>query len=213
MTVIGTVGVINALNMIDGIDGLAGGVSLVAFLAFAVLSYLDRHYVTLLLCLALCGAIIAFLRYNWHPAKLFMGDAGSLFLGFTASFVSIVITQEPGSMVRPVAPLLVLAVPITDTLTVMIKRMLKGKSPFHADKTHLHHILLKFGFTKSQTASIIIAMSAAFSLVAIAGTILDVPEYYLFMIFLSYFFAYFTASFLVKRAFRRHIARRNALIT
>lgn len=199
MTVLGTVGVINAINMIDGVDGLAGGVSLVAFSSFSLLCYLDGHRTLMLVCLALCGAIVAFLKYNWHPSKLFMGDAGSLFLGLTSSFVSIAITQEPHSMVRPVAPLLVLAVPITDTLTVMTRRMMKGKSPFYPDKTHLHHVLLRYGFTKRQTASSIIAMSAAFSLLAIAGTLFDIPEHYLFAVFLVYFFSCFTFSFFAKR--------------
>ena len=199
MTVLGIVGVINALNMIDGIDGLAGGVSLVAFASFAFLAFVDGHTTIMLLCLAISGALVAFLKYNWHPSRLFMGDAGSLFLGFSAGFVSIDITQDTGSLVKPVAPLLVLAVPITDTLIVMTKRVIKGKSPFYADKTHLHHILLKFGFTKRQTAVIIIAMTAAFSLLAIAGTLLDIPEYDLFLIFLIYFFSYFSASFFVKR--------------
>jgi len=199
MTILGTVGVINAINMIDGVDGLAGGVSLVAFSSFYLLCYLDGHRTLMLVCLALCGAIVAFLKYNWHPSNLFMGDAGSLFLGLTASFVSIAITQEPHSMVRPVAPLLVLAVPIADTLTVMTRRMMNGKSPFYPDKTHLHHVLLKFGFTKRQTALSIIAMSAAFSLLAIAGTLFDIPEHYLFAVFLVYFFSCFTFSFFAKR--------------
>ena len=199
MTVLGIVGVINALNMIDGVDGLAGGVSLAAFASFAFLSFIDGHRTIMLLCLAISGALVAFLKYNWHPSQLFMGDAGSLFLGFSASFVSIVITQEPGSLVKPVAPLLVLAVPITDTLTVMTKRVMKGKSPFYADKTHLHHILLKYGFTKRQTSAIIIALSALFCLLAIAGTLLEIPEYDLFLVFLIYFFSYFSASFFVKR--------------
>jgi UDP-GlcNAc:undecaprenyl-phosphate GlcNAc-1-phosphate transferase len=199
MTVLGTVGVINAINMMDGVDGLAGGVSLVAFSAFSLLCYVDGHMTLLLLCLALCGAVIAFLTYNWHPAKLFMGDAGSLYLGLSASFVSIAITQEAHSMVRPVAPLLVLAVPIADTLTVMTRRMMKGKSPFYPDKTHLHHVLMKFGYTKQQTALIIIAMSAAFALLAIAGTLFDIPEHYLFAIFLVYFFSCFVFSFYAKK--------------
>lgn len=211
MTVLGTVGVINAINMIDGVDGLAGGVSLVAFSSFSLLSYVDGHRTLLLVCLALCGAIIAFLRYNWHPSKLFMGDAGSLFLGLSASFVSIAITQEDHSLVRPVAPLLVLAVPIADTLTVMTRRVMKGKSPFYPDKTHLHHVLLKFGFTKRQTASIIIALSAAFSLLAIAGTLFDIPEYYLFAVFLVYFFTCFAFSFFAKRVIlSRRTCRREA---
>jgi UDP-GlcNAc:undecaprenyl-phosphate GlcNAc-1-phosphate transferase len=199
MTVLGTVGVINAINMIDGVDGLAGGVSLVVFSAFSFLAYLDGHRELMLICIALCGALIAFLRYNWHPSKLFMGDAGSLFLGLSASFVSIAITQEPHSIVKPVAPLLVLAVPIADTLTVMIRRVMKGKSPFYADKTHLHHVLMKFGCTKRQTASIIIAMTAAFSLLAIAGTVLDISEHYLFSLFLIYFFSCFAFSFFAKK--------------
>jgi UDP-GlcNAc:undecaprenyl-phosphate GlcNAc-1-phosphate transferase len=199
MTVLGTVGVINAINMIDGVDGLAGGVSLVVFSAFSFLSYLDGHRDLMLICISLCGALIAFLRYNWHPSKLFMGDAGSLFLGLSASFISIAITQEPHSMVKPVAPLLVLAVPIADTLTVMTRRVMKGRSPFFADKTHLHHALMKYGYTKRQTASIIIAMTAAFSLLAIAGTVLDISEHYLFSVFLLYFFACFVFSFFAKK--------------
>jgi UDP-GlcNAc:undecaprenyl-phosphate GlcNAc-1-phosphate transferase len=161
----------------------------------------------MLVCLALSGALIAFLRYNWPPSTLFMGDAGSLFLGFSAAFFSIVLTQDEGSRVRPIAPLLVLAVPITDTLTVMIKRVIGGKSPFHADKTHLHHILLKFGFSKQQTTSIIVAMTAVFSLLALSGTIFRVPDYFLFGIFLVYFFAYFAFSFMVKKILIRRKAQ------
>jgi UDP-GlcNAc:undecaprenyl-phosphate GlcNAc-1-phosphate transferase len=207
MTAIGIVGVINAINMIDGVDGLAGGVSLVVFGTFAALASLNGHRETMLVCLALCGALIAFLKYNWPPATLFMGDAGSLFLGFSAAFFSIVLTQDQGGVVKPVAPLLVLAVPITDTLTVMIKRAIRGGSPFHADKTHLHHIVLKFGFTKRQTTLLIFAMTTVFSLLAFFGTLLKIPEYYLFGIFLVYFFSYFGASFLVEKTLRRRKAQ------
>lgn len=195
MTVIGFVGVINAINMIDGVDGLAGGISLIAFISFAFLAYLDNHRDIMLLSLALSGSLVAFMRYNWNPARLFMGDAGSLFLGFSAAFVSVAITQEPNSAARPVAPLLVLTVPIVDTLTVMTRRIMKGKSPFYPDKTHLHHVLLNFGFSKQQTVAIILCMSAAFSSVALAGTLLHVPEYYLFFFSLTYFFIYFILSF------------------
>jgi len=198
MTVIGFVGVINAMNMIDGVDGLAGGISLIAFISFGYLAYLDNHRDLMLLSIALTGTLVAFMRYNWHPSLLFMGDAGSLFLGFSAAFVSVTLTQEPNSIVRPVAPLLVLTVPIVDTLTVMTKRLMKGKSPFYPDKTHLHHVLLKFGFSKRQTVAVMLCMSAAFSSVAIAGTLLDIPEYYLFFLFLSYFFTYFISSFYIR---------------
>jgi UDP-GlcNAc:undecaprenyl-phosphate GlcNAc-1-phosphate transferase len=198
MTVIGFVGVINAINMIDGVDGLAGGISLIAFISFACLAYLDNHRDLMLLSIAHSGVLLAFMRYNWHPSRLFMGDAGSLFLGFSAAFLSVAVTQEPNSSARPVAPLLILAIPIVDTLTVMVRRLMKGKSPFYPDRTHLHHVLLKFGFSKQQTVAIILCMTAAFSSVALAGTLLDFPEYYLFFLFLSYFFIYFISSFFIK---------------
>jgi UDP-GlcNAc:undecaprenyl-phosphate GlcNAc-1-phosphate transferase len=214
MTVIGFVGVINAINMIDGVDGLAGGISLIAFISFACLAYLDNHRDLMLLSIAHSGVLVAFMRYNWYPSRLFMGDAGSLFLGFSATFLSIAVTQEPHSSVRPVAPLLVLAVPIVDTWTVMAKRLIKGKSPFYPDRTHLHHVLLKFGFSKQQTVTIILCMSAAFSAVALAGTFLDIPEYYLFSLFVSYFFIYFIASFFIKNVLlqRKKNARLHARI-
>ena len=153
----------------------------------------------MLLSLSICGSLIAFLIYNWHPAKLFMGDAGSLFLGFAAGFMSIALTQGQNSLITPVTPLLVLAVPIVDTVTVMTRRVMKGKNPFHADKRHLHHILLKMGYSKRQTATIIILLSALFSSIAIAGSLLKIPEYYLFFFFMAYFAAYFTASFFIKK--------------
>lgn len=199
MTIIGFLGVINAINMIDGVDGLAGGISLIAFISFAVFAYLDNHRDIMLLSIAISGALVAFMRYNWLPSRLFMGDAGSLFLGFSLAFVSVALTQEPNSTARPVAPLLVLTVPIVDTLTVMTKRLMKGKSPFYPDKTHLHHVLLKFGFSKLQTVGIMLCMSSAFSSVALAGTLLDVPEYYLFFLFLAYFFMYFISSYFVRK--------------
>jgi UDP-GlcNAc:undecaprenyl-phosphate/decaprenyl-phosphate GlcNAc-1-phosphate transferase len=202
ITIIGIVGVCNAINMIDGLDGLAGGVSLTVFSSFAFLSFIYDKPVLMLLNISVCGSLIAFLIYNWHPARLFMGDAGSLFLGFVAGFMSIAMTQGQNSPIPPVTPLLVLAVPIVDTVTVMIKRLMKGRHPFRADKGHLHHILLKMGFNRSQTALIIIVLSGFFCSVAIAGTFLQVPEYYLFFLFMAYFIAYFTASFFIKKLLR-----------
>jgi UDP-GlcNAc:undecaprenyl-phosphate/decaprenyl-phosphate GlcNAc-1-phosphate transferase len=199
LTVIGIVGVCNSINMIDGLDGLAGGISLTAFSSFALLSFIHNNPVLMLLNLSICGGLLAFLIYNWHPAKVFMGDAGSLFLGFAAGYMSIALTQGHDSLITPVTPLLVLAVPIVDTVTVMTKRVIKGKNPFHADKRHLHHILLKMGYSKRQTAAIIILLSALFSSIAIAGSFLKIPEYYLFFFFLAYFAAYFSVSFFIKR--------------
>ena len=199
MTIIGIVGVCNAINMIDGLDGLAGGISLATFSSFTFLAFISNRPVLMLLGLSICGSLLAFLIYNWHPAKLFMGDAGSLFLGFAAGFMSIALTQGQNSLITPVTPLLVLAVPIVDTVTVMTKRLIKRKNPFHADKRHLHHILLKMGYSKRQTAAIIILLSTLFSSIAVAGSLLKIPEYYLFFFFMAYFAAYFTASFFIKK--------------
>ena len=198
MTIIGIVGVCNSINMIDGLDGLAGGIGLTAFGSFAFLSFISGKPVLMLISLSICGSLLAFIIYNWHPAKLFMGDAGSLFLGFAAGFLSIALTQDQNSLITPVTPLLVLGVPIVDTVTVMTKRMMKRKNPFYADNRHLHHILLKMGYSKRQTASIIILLSALFSSIAIAGSLLKIPEYYLFFFFMSYFAVYFSVSFFIK---------------
>ncbi len=199
VTVIGVVGVCNSINMIDGLDALAGGISLTVFSSFAFLAFLNNEPALMLLSLSICGSLLAFLIYNWHPAKLFMGDAGSLFLGFACAFMSIALTQGQKSIITPVIPLLVLAVPIVDTVTVMTKRLMKSRSPFLADKGHLHHVLLKMGYSKRQTAAIIILLSAIFSLIAITGSLLKIPEYFLFFFFMAYFAAYFAASFYVKK--------------
>jgi UDP-GlcNAc:undecaprenyl-phosphate GlcNAc-1-phosphate transferase len=196
------VGITNAINMIDGLDGLAGGVSLIAFSAFAILSYLGGSWNYFFIAIALCGVSLGFLRYNWRPAKVFMGDAGSLFLGFSLVYLSIIITQGPGSIVRPVVPLLILATPIADTLTLMFKRMMAGRSPFHADNYHLHHILIRMGMSKRVAVVTILAVSAFFGVLAVVGTIFKIPDYYLFSVFVVYFTVYFAASFYLKQILR-----------
>ena len=213
MTIIGIVGVCNAINMIDGLDGLAGGISLTAFSSFALLSFLYNRPILMLLNLSICGSLIAFLIYNWSPSKLFMGDAGSLFLGFAAGCMSIALTQGQNSLIRPVTPLLILAVPIVDTVTVMTKRMMKSKNPFYADNRHLHHILLKMGYSKTGAATFIILLSSVFSSIAIVGSLLEIPEYYLFFFFMAYFAAYFTASFFIKKMIRNRTKVSIPLIT
>ncbi|MFC1837856.1 glycosyltransferase family 4 protein [Thermodesulfobacteriota bacterium] len=204
-TVFCCVGVINAINMIDGLDGLAGGITLISLMAFAVLSYLGNHTELMLICVALSGAVLGFLRYNWAPAKLFMGDAGSLFLGFALVFASIHVTQDEGSFVRPIGPLLILAVPITDTLTLIAKRLIVGRSPFSADTFHLHHMFIRFGLNRKQAVIAILGLCAFMCLAAILGEVFSVPEYFLFTFFLVYFFIHFCTSFWSDR---RHVVER-----
>lgn len=213
-TVFCTVGVINALNMIDGLDGLCGGLSLVAFISFGVLSWINGISELVLICLAFSGVLMAFLKFNLNPAKLFMGDAGSLTLGFVLAFLSISITQREGSLVPPVAPLLILTVPITDTLILMTRRVLKGKSPFRADRYHMHHILLRFGLSEKGAVALMVSVSACFSVLAIVGTIYEFREYYMFAVFGVYFTTCVVGSINLKRIFRaykRHQSRRRRL--
>lgn len=202
LTIFCTVGVINAINMIDGLDGLAGGVSLIAFFSFAMLSYINNQPELMLLSIVFIGSVIGFLRYNWQPSRLFMGDAGSLFLGFSMAFLSLAITQKSNSIVPPMAPLLILAVPIVDTVIIMTKRAMTGKSPFHADKTHLHHLLLRLGLGKRQSVITILLLSLLSSSVAILGALLHIPDYYLFLIFSIYFIFCFITSFFIKDMLR-----------
>jgi len=194
VTIFCTLGVINAINMIDGLDGLAGTTSLLAFISFAVLSWLNDMNAFMLLSLAFAGALVAFLRFNWHPSRLFMGDAGSMTIGFVLAFLAIELTQKPGSLVSPVIALIVLAIPVTDTLTVMSKRIMNGKSPFEPDKTHFHHLLRDMGFSHSGAVTIIMSLSTIFSLLAIAATIFQIPDYVLFALFISWFIFYFSSS-------------------
>ena len=144
-TVFAVVGVMNAVNLIDGLDGLAGGTSAVACLAFGILAWRTGNDTLLVLLVALLGAIIGFLRYNTYPAKIFMGDAGSLFLGYCMALFPILLLNHAGGQVSPVTPLMILGVPILDTLVVMGGRIMRGKSISSPDKTHIHHRLMELG--------------------------------------------------------------------
>lgn len=165
-TVFAVVGVVNAINLIDGLDGLAGGVSVIALAAFFYLGYSAGNPQVMVLCAGLLGALLGFLKYNLYPARVFMGDVGSLVVGFILAFVAISLTQTPGSPVKPVAPLLILGLPIIDTVWVFVRRLIKGQSPFAPDLTHIHHQLLGLGLNHHFTVIAIYGISlfwAAFS--------------------------------------------------
>lgn len=197
MTIFCVVGVINAVNLLDGLDGLAGGVSFVAFLVFAIHASMAGKESLMLLNLALAGAVLGFLRFNWYPSIMFMGDAGSLCLGFSLAFMALALTQGSNSHVSPVCALLVLAVPITDTLTVMFKRILRRQSPFKADRYHLHHILMRFGMGRVSAVKMIIGITILLSGISILGPVYQLPDVYLFAAFSLYFLIYICASFCI----------------
>ncbi len=138
------VGVINSINLLDGLDGLASGFSLLIFFMYFMVSIYTGNELALILTSSLSGSILGFLKYNAYPAKIFLGDTGSLILGFFIMLVSLLISVDHyGSQLDITYSVIVLGVPIIDTLKVMIFRILRKESPFNPDKTHLHHIILE----------------------------------------------------------------------
>lgn len=167
LTLLWIVGITNAINLSDGIDGLAGGISLIAFTCFGVLAFQRGDHHTFTLCLILTGSILGFLRYNSHPAEVFMGDTGSLFLGYCLAVLSITGNFKSVTSLTLFTPLLVLLLPIADTCWAVIRRVREGRSPFTPDRKHFHHRLLARGMDQSQTVSFIYAMSVVLSVLAV----------------------------------------------
>ena len=165
-TVFCMVGFMNALNLSDGLDGLAGGISVIACIILGVFAFLMRDWTSLTILLALSGGVIGFLRYNSYPATLFMGDTGSLTLGFCLSAVAVRLSQRTGAEVSPVTLVTVLALPAFDTLFVMLRRLLRWQNPFLPDKTHLHHRLMELGLSHTSVVSALYATMAGFGFLA-----------------------------------------------
>lgn len=151
LTVVAIVGVTNAVNLSDGLDGLAGGICLLSFCCLGYLAYIGEEMTLCLLGLALIGSIMGFLRYNTHPAELFLGDTGSQFLGFSAIVVSLALTQQQTTALSPLVPLLILGFPVLDTLSVMAQRFAERRPLFSADRNHFHHRLMGLGFDHSES--------------------------------------------------------------
>jgi UDP-GlcNAc:undecaprenyl-phosphate/decaprenyl-phosphate GlcNAc-1-phosphate transferase len=208
ITIFCVVGVTNAVNLIDGLDGLAGGLSFIAFLFFAAHASFAAEHTLMLLNLALAGALLGFLKFNWYPSVLFMGDAGSLCLGFSLAFMALGLTQGVDSTTSPVVALLILAVPITDTIIVMFKRIAQGKSPFKPDKYHLHHIFLRYGMSRSQAVQVILAISILLGCISLLGPLYNLNDNWLFGLYSIYFFIYLAASFYIIVVFRYSVRRR-----
>ena len=168
-TVFALVGITNGINLSDGLDGLAGGTTLLSLCAIGLLALQAGGTNVVLVCMAVAGSIFGFLRHNTYPARLFMGDTGSQFLGFSAGVLSIVLTQNINTAMSPVLPLIILGLPILDTVAVMSQRIYEGRSPFSPDKNHIHHKLLALGFDHYEAVVLIyvaqsILVSAAYAL-------------------------------------------------
>lgn len=160
------VGVTNAMNLADGLDGLAGGLALLCLCAIAVFGAICGNRAVMAVALIESGAILGFLRFNTHPAQVFMGDGGSQVLGLSIGALSILATQGDRSALSAALPLLLLGLPILDTVAVMTRRALAGRSPFVSDRSHLHHRLLDLGFAHHEAVVSIYCLQLGFFLLA-----------------------------------------------
>ncbi|MCQ6561892.1 glycosyltransferase family 4 protein [Paenibacillus mendelii] len=166
LTILWIVGVTNAINLIDGLDGLAAGVSGIAIGTILVMAAFMGFAPVILLSAILLGGVIGFLVYNFHPAKIFMGDTGSLFLGFGLATLSMLGFKQV-TMVSFVTPLLIIGVPLSDTFFAIVRRWINKKPIFAPDKGHLHHCLRELGYSHRRTVLIIYGIATFFGLCAI----------------------------------------------
>lgn len=167
LTIIWIVGITNAINLLDGLDGLAAGVASIASLSLFFVSVIKGDVYSGIITAAIAGATLGFLPFNFNPAKIFMGDSGAYFLGFTLSVISIQGTLKSYAAIAIAIPLLVLGLPLFDTAFAILRRLVKGKSIMEADRGHLHHRLIDMGLSHKQSVVVMYIVSAALGLCAI----------------------------------------------
>jgi len=167
LTVLWIVGISNAFNLIDGMDGLAAGAGLFATLVMLVVSFVQGNVPVTIMSLALAGAMIGFLRYNFNPASIFLGDCGALFVGFMLAALSIVGAQKASTAVAVAIPMMAFALPIIDTSLTVIRRFISGKPIFQGDREHIHHILLARGWSQRNVAFALYSLCALFSVLGL----------------------------------------------
>ena len=195
ITVFATVGVINAINMSDGIDGLSGGLVSVSLGFIALLSFSKESSATGSFCLVIICSIAAFLIQNfrglWHKkALVYLGDAGSTMLGFILAWLLISSSQGETPSFEPVYALWFIAIPLFDTVNLLIKRPLRGSSPFTPDHDHLHHMLLSRGLSVEQVVFLILILSLICGGIGLLGILLGASESLMFQIFIAVFSFY-----------------------
>jgi len=160
VTVVFLIGVSNAVNLTDGLDGLAGGLSFLTLSGITYLAYLSSDSTVLLLTVPFLGGLLGFLRYNTYPARIFMGDGGSQLLGFIMGVLAVLLTDSSRGPFSPSLALFLLGLPFLDTLGVTGQRLAEGRSPFIGDRAHIHHKLLRFGFTHYEAVTVIYVIQA-----------------------------------------------------
>jgi UDP-GlcNAc:undecaprenyl-phosphate GlcNAc-1-phosphate transferase len=213
-TLFAVVGVINAFNMMDGLDGLAGGLALIAsgwLLALNLTAPVPDHHASnalLLLAMVVIGFLCFNLRHPWRVrASVFMGDSGSTMLGFALGWFMVSLSQNCASqaaVMLPMTAVWILAVPLLDTITVMIRRLCAGQNPFNADRQHLHHLLIHYGYTDGQATALLLVCALITGAFGMAAHRWNVPEFVQFYGFMAVFLLYYRAT---TRFWLQHLAR------
>lgn len=210
LTMLWIVGVTNAINLLDGLDGLASGVVTISLVSILTMAVTDSNLVVVMIAVVLIGSNIGFLFHNFHPAKIYMGDTGSLFLGYSIAIISMLGLFKNVALFSFILPIIVLAVPIFDTLFAIVRRAASGEGIMKPDKKHIHYRLLEAGFSHRKTVLIIYGFSAVFGLIAIlftrASLAIAMVLAVLLLIILQ-FFAEFVGAVHVDRAHLSKIAR------
>ncbi len=195
LSVFALVGVMNAINMADGLDGLAGALSLAACISFgAAASHAANGPVFAVVCIT-AGAVLGFLCFNarlpWRrEAAVFMGDTGSLLLGLLLGWCAVRLAMSDRPALAPITAVWILALPIADTVTLLIRRSLRGRNPFHADRHHMHHILLALGLSPARTTALLFWIALALGIGALLAERLGVPQYGMFYLYMALLIAW-----------------------
>jgi UDP-GlcNAc:undecaprenyl-phosphate GlcNAc-1-phosphate transferase len=199
LTIITVLGIINAYNMVDGIDGLIGGVSFATFLPLAIVTYRTGDFYLAFFCLLFLVLLATYLLYNlqltrFTGKKIFMGDAGSMFVGLTVVWLLAICTQEGPSAraayFSPVVALWFVALPLMDMTAIVLRRIKRGDSPFKPDRDHLHHIFMRAGFSARKTLIIISTLALMLSMVGVFAITYSIPDWVQFVAFNMLFFIY-----------------------
>lgn len=173
LTIFFILGCINCINLIDGLDGLSGGISSIYFLTIGIIAIIQgRTGLDFILSFVMLGSTLGFLVYNFHPATIFAGDSGSMFMGFIISVIALLGFKNV-TMTSLIIPLLILAIPILDTLFAILRRLLKGENPAKGDKLHIHHQLLNKNISQGKTVVIMLIIDALFALASIIYVLND----------------------------------------
>ncbi|MND30344.1 Undecaprenyl-phosphate alpha-N-acetylglucosaminyl 1-phosphate transferase [compost metagenome] len=196
VTIFAVLGAINAFNMVDGIDGLLGGLTIATFGGLAYINYIDEQMWLARFCLLMMIVVVPYIILNLGfpfgvSRKVFMGDAGSMLIGFTVIWVLLQGTQGPKAQMYPVTALWLIAIPLMDMVTIMVRRVRKGHSPFKPDREHLHHICLRAGLSPRHTLCAICILAMLLAATGITLEAINMPELISLLLFLVVFSLYF----------------------